>query len=258
MAQAVQCLPSKCEALSSNSQYHQKKNYPPLPPPQKRKALSKKRCWIHSCPHGAYFPIKWGSAKWNKLPEEPNSNLRVERWDSGSALECKLHLESTDLSRHSSSSPYLACRLEVFLLSAINNGKPESYVILSGHTWQAQMALSLTDCFTFLMCNEEMLRSEATREDTQAWILLLVHEDLLYTRPLEEFSKNYPVFSANTNIWLLNLILFFYQKYIHVHNFKKSKALKDWVLVTHTYNPNYLGGWDEENDNLRPAQANTS
>jgi hypothetical protein len=31
-----------------------------------------------------------------------------------------------------------------------------------------------------------------------------------------------------------------------------------WWLVAHACNPNYLGGRDQENHSLRPAQANSS
>jgi hypothetical protein len=40
--------------------------------------------------------------------------------------------------------------------------------------------------------------------------------------------------------------------------FKTVKRTGSWALVAHTCNPGYLGGWDQEDWSLRPAQANSS
>jgi hypothetical protein len=47
----------------------------------------------------------------------------------------------------------------------------------------------------------------------------------------------------------------------HLWQKKKNTQLKiptaSWVLVAHTCNPTYLGGWDQEHCSWRPAQADS-
>jgi hypothetical protein len=38
---------------------------------------------------------------------------------------------------------------------------------------------------------------------------------------------------------------------------RNKKKILSWVLVAHTCNPSYLGGWDWEDHNLRSVQANS-
>jgi hypothetical protein len=35
---------------------------------------------------------------------------------------------------------------------------------------------------------------------------------------------------------------------------KQNKTLQSWALVAHAYNPNYLGGRDQEDQGLKPSQ----
>jgi hypothetical protein len=46
----------------------------------------------------------------------------------------------------------------------------------------------------------------------------------------------------------------------HFLSLKKGIKNQDlsWMLVSHTYNPSYFGGRDQEGCGLRPAQANSS
>jgi hypothetical protein len=44
----------------------------------------------------------------------------------------------------------------------------------------------------------------------------------------------------------------------HRRYFQSSCMYNLQVLVAHTYNPSYLGGWDREDHGLRSAQANSS
>jgi hypothetical protein len=37
-----------------------------------------------------------------------------------------------------------------------------------------------------------------------------------------------------------------------------QKELESWVPVAHAYNPSYSGGTDQEDQGLKPAQANSS